>query len=202
MMKPFSGNPPVTQRFGETITDPKGHRGADFALPVGTTILSAEAGTVLSVKEESMGYGNHIILAHSHGLRTLYAHLSSFAVTAGQSVSRGQVIGFSGESGRVTGPHLHFEVREGNYPVDPFPYFETEGTSLSDSSALGDWRVKVDTLLVRSGPGTDYPIVDSLRMGAQVQGYDRCQTLWLRVGPSRWIAAEYRGEAFCEPVQP
>ncbi|MGH9561090.1 MAG: M23 family metallopeptidase, partial [Terracidiphilus sp.] len=68
------------------------------------------------------GYGRTVELNHGHDLLTVYAHLSAFAVIPGQHVTRGQVIGYVGQSGRATGPHLHYEVRVHNVPVNPYKY--------------------------------------------------------------------------------
>jgi len=71
------------------------------------------------------GYGREIILDHGHDVRTVYGHLSTIAVMPGQHVIRGQVIGFVGQSGRATGPHLHYEVRVHKVPVNPHKYLRS-----------------------------------------------------------------------------
>ena len=71
------------------------------------------------------GYGHLIDIDHGHGISTRYGHLSGFAITAGQHVRRGQVIGYVGTTGRVTSPHLHYEVRIQNVPVNPHKYLRT-----------------------------------------------------------------------------
>ena len=68
------------------------------------------------------GYGKAIVIDHGNGISTRYGHLSGYAVTTGQRVNRGDVIGYVGESGRSTGPHLHYEVRINNTPVNPYKY--------------------------------------------------------------------------------
>jgi murein DD-endopeptidase MepM/ murein hydrolase activator NlpD len=68
------------------------------------------------------GYGREVVIDHGHGVRTLYGHLSGFAVVAGQQVKRGDVIGYVGDSGRSTGAHLHYEVRIHDQPVNPHKY--------------------------------------------------------------------------------
>ena len=96
------------------------HYGTDYDVEEGTTICSFADGTVYAVGEED-GYGKYIILEHQDGWRTLYAHCSETAVTAGQSVQMGEFIGESGQTGRVTGPHLHFELMcEGMYTNPEF----------------------------------------------------------------------------------
>jgi murein DD-endopeptidase MepM/ murein hydrolase activator NlpD len=100
------------------------HEGIDIAVPAGTPIRAADAGTVVLLQSESSsgGYGNFTCLDHGGGLQTCYAHQSSFAVASGQSVSQGDVIGYVGCTGHCYGDHLHFEVRIGGVPTDPLGY--------------------------------------------------------------------------------
>jgi murein DD-endopeptidase MepM/ murein hydrolase activator NlpD len=97
------------------------HTGLDIAGPLGTPIHATADGVVVSAQLEN-GYGRMVRIDHGHGLQTCYGHMSGFAVTAGQSVSRGQVIGYIGHSGRTTGNHVHYEVRIHNTPVNPHKY--------------------------------------------------------------------------------
>ncbi len=88
------------------------YNGVDLGCSIGTPVVAAAAGTVISVRTGwGGGYGNHIILSHPNGTQTLYAHLSKISVSVGQQISDGEVIGNTGNSGRSTGPHLHFEIR-------------------------------------------------------------------------------------------
>ena len=100
------------------------HPGIDIAVPTGTPIRAAAAGTVVFTEPESAsgGYGNFTCIDHGGGLQTCYAHQESFAVSAGQQVSQGQVIGYSDCTGYCFGPHVHFEVRVNGTPVDPMGY--------------------------------------------------------------------------------
>jgi peptidoglycan DL-endopeptidase CwlO len=100
------------------------HEGIDIAVPAGTPIRAADAGTVVLVQSEaeSGGYGNFTCLDHGGGLSTCYAHQSAFAVSSGQSVSQGDVIGYVGCTGHCFGDHLHFEVRVNGVPTDPLGY--------------------------------------------------------------------------------
>ncbi|HEX8690720.1 MAG TPA: peptidoglycan DD-metalloendopeptidase family protein [Solirubrobacterales bacterium] len=100
------------------------HEGIDIAVPAGTPIRAADAGTVVLVQSEaeSGGYGNFTCLEHGGGLQTCYAHQSAFAAASGQSVSQGQVIGYVGCTGHCFGDHLHFEVRISGVSTDPLGY--------------------------------------------------------------------------------
>lgn len=97
------------------------HEGIDIAVPEGTPIRAAKGGTVI-LAAYTGGYGNYTCIDHGSGLSTCYAHQSSYAVSSGQRVSQGQVIGYSGNTGASTGPHLHFEVRINGVAQDPTAY--------------------------------------------------------------------------------
>jgi murein DD-endopeptidase MepM/ murein hydrolase activator NlpD len=116
---------PITSGFGSRVHpiygDVRMHTGIDFGASYGTPIRAAADGVVVSAGPLG-GYGNATVIDHGNGLATLYAHQSSIAVSPGQRVSRGQVIGYVGCTGLCTGPHLHFEVRVRGTPVDPMPY--------------------------------------------------------------------------------
>jgi murein DD-endopeptidase MepM/ murein hydrolase activator NlpD len=115
----------VTGSFGERIDPFNGegafHSGVDIGSTYGRQIIAPANGIVLAT-ENLGGYGKCILIDHGNSISTRYGHLSGFAVTAGQRVQRGDVIGYVGESGRSTGPHLHYEVRINNTPVNPYKY--------------------------------------------------------------------------------
>lgn len=98
------------------------HNGIDLANSVGTPIRAAAAGRVVHVETQVGNYGKFIIITHPGGFQTLYAHLDSFSVRNGQTVSRGQVIGSMGNTGRSTGPHLHFSVIRNGTFVNPLQF--------------------------------------------------------------------------------
>jgi len=100
------------------------HEGIDIAIPEMTPIRAAASGSVVLLQSEasSGGYGNFTCIDHGGGLSTCYAHQTSFAVSEGQSVSQGDIIGYSGCTGHCYGPHLHFEVRINGSPTDPMGY--------------------------------------------------------------------------------
>ncbi len=105
------------------------HTGVDLQAPMGTPVRAAADGIVVYAEWRS-GYGRLVILDHGNGLQTYYGHLSQFGVVEGQEVRRGDVIAKSGASGRVTSPHLHYEVRMGGTPVNPYPYLARSAMAL------------------------------------------------------------------------
>jgi len=133
---------PITQLFGPTdfslefpftyqgVYYPHFHTGLDIGIGTGTPVRAAEAGTVVLATTNTgpdgkpVGYGTYVVIYHGGDLFTLYGHLSELGVTAGQRVATGEVIGLSGSTGNSTGPHLHFEVRQGQVPVDPLPLIQ------------------------------------------------------------------------------
>jgi lipoprotein NlpD len=106
-------------RFGRKGKEP--HDGIDLAAPAATPVLTAGPGTVLFAGEQK-GYGLIVIVEHDNGLVTLYAHNRDVRVKTNQKVRSGQVVATVGDSGRTSGPHLHFEVRKEGLPVDPLDY--------------------------------------------------------------------------------
>ncbi len=131
----------VGSSFGER-EDPfngegKFHTGVDIEAPYGTPVR-ASADAEVSGASMGAGYGREVVLDHGHGFLTVYGHLSAIAVVAGQRVIRGQVIGYVGQSGRATGPHLHYEVRINNVPVNPHKYLRStyEQIASLDSIAI------------------------------------------------------------------
>jgi murein DD-endopeptidase MepM/ murein hydrolase activator NlpD len=97
------------------------HAGIDIAAPSGTQVKAAADGILFHAGPDA-GYGNEILLDHGYGITTKYGHLSATYVVVGQEVKRGQVIGTVGMTGRTTGPHLHYEVRVHETPVNPAKY--------------------------------------------------------------------------------
>ena len=95
----------------------------DFTAPLGTEIYASGDGTVESVNSGKRGMGNYIVISHGFGYTSLYAHLDSFSVKAGQKVHRGDVIGYVGNTGLSIAPHLHYEVMLNGQNVDPVNYF-------------------------------------------------------------------------------
>lgn len=115
----------ITGSFGERIDPFNGegafHSGVDISAVVGQPVLAPADGTV-TFADFLGGYGRAVVIDHTHGITTRYGHLASFAIAAGQFVHRGDVLGYVGLSGRSTGPHLHYEVRINETPVNPYKY--------------------------------------------------------------------------------
>ena len=104
----------------------KRHTGMDFACPPGNPIYATGDGVVVKVAYERKGYGNHVMIDHGFGYKTRYAHMSRIDVEEGQRVRRGDCIGLSGRSGRITGPHLHYEVMYRKDYVNPAQYMDLD----------------------------------------------------------------------------
>lgn len=123
---PFDQMYPITSGFVNRISPIWGtaelHTGLDIGAPYGTTIRAAAAGRVLVSEFNTGGYGNYVVIDHGGGYTTLYGHASLNLVQAGQTVAQGQAISQVGSTGWSTGPHLHFEIRVNNSPIDPSPY--------------------------------------------------------------------------------
>jgi len=107
-MDPFSG-------------EGKFHSGVDLQAPMGTPV-KASADGVIMIAGWSGGYGKMVLVDHGNGMQTMYAHLSRVYTVPGQEVRQGQIVGYSGSTGRSTAPHLHYEVRVGGTPINPYPY--------------------------------------------------------------------------------
>jgi murein DD-endopeptidase MepM/ murein hydrolase activator NlpD len=125
----------VASSFGERQDPINGegafHAGIDIDAPIGTPVRAAADGDVTGASMGA-GYGRQVVLDHGHDIMTVYGHLSAVAVLPGQHVSRGQVIGYVGQTGRATGPHLHYEVRVHNVPVNPHKYLRSTFEQIAD----------------------------------------------------------------------
>ncbi len=109
------------------------HAGIDFALPAGTPVRAAFGGTVAKAGDVGDGYGISVFVDHGNGYLTHYAHLSTAKVSVGEKVSTGQTIGLEGSTGDSTGPHLHFEVHQGQMwnQIDPAPFLRARGIDVA-----------------------------------------------------------------------
>lgn len=128
----------VSSSFGERQDPINGegafHTGIDICAPYGTPVRAAADGDVVEAAMNG-GYGREILLDHGHDVQTLYGHLSAIAVVAGEHVIRGQIIGYVGESGRATGPHLHYEVRVHDVPVNPHKYLRVTYEQIANTDS-------------------------------------------------------------------
>lgn len=122
----------ISSGFGYRI-DPilkvwRAHEGLDFSAPMGTPIYATADGVVKDAGYNTGGFGNHVVVSHGFGYETLYGHMLRSKVRVGESVKRGQVIGYVGNSGKSTAPHCHYEVHRNRIPVDPIYYFYVDLT--------------------------------------------------------------------------
>lgn len=113
----------------------KFHRGMDFSAPVGTPIFATGDAVVKKVRRSRRGYGYHIVLDHNFNYQTLYAHLSKIGVYQGQKIKRGEIIGYVGNTGTSTAPHLHYEVLKNGRPMNPI-YFYFNDLSVEDYETM------------------------------------------------------------------
>jgi len=113
----------------------KMHTGMDFSAPEGTPVFATGNATVKEVKRSRRGYGYHVVLDHGFNYETLYAHMSKISVFRGQSVKRGEIIGYVGDTGSSTAPHLHYEVWKNGGHVNPI-YFYYNDLSAEDYEAM------------------------------------------------------------------
>ncbi|MCF8218151.1 MAG: M23 family metallopeptidase [Bacteroidales bacterium] len=104
------------------------HDGMDFTAPPGTPIYATGNGKVVKPKGSMSGYGNYVVIDHGYGYKTLYAHMNKVIVKPWHSVKRGEIIGYVGNTGVSTGPHLHYEVRKEGKPVNPVHFFYNDLT--------------------------------------------------------------------------
>lgn len=121
---PASGRP--TDRYGYKTQSGRWHNGVDISNSSGTAIYAADSGFVVVAGWQNNGYGNLIVIDHRNGYVSYYAHLSGLYVSAGQSVSKGTMIGLMGSTGNSSGPHLHFELRYKDVRQDPEQYLTTQ----------------------------------------------------------------------------
>ena len=142
-------------------TDPvyggsENHGGQDFATDRGTPVYSTGDGTVITVKSNFSGYGNEIVIDHGYGYQTRYAHLNSMSVVEGMKVRRGELVGTVGSTGKVTGPHLHYEVIYRGERVNPMNFMDF-------NMPLDEFRSMVDTRREESPKGKRSSTTELLR---------------------------------------
>lgn len=123
----------VNSHFGYRPRFKRNHYGTDLKARMGDTVVAVFSGKVEKIKYERSGYGFHVVILHDDGVKTLYAHLSRILVKEGEIVRNGQPIALSGNTGRSTGPHLHFEIRVGGKCIDPEKVFDFKRGCLTDT---------------------------------------------------------------------
>jgi murein DD-endopeptidase MepM/ murein hydrolase activator NlpD len=104
------------------------HAGMDFSAKTGTPIYATGDGKIIKVKRSRRGHGNHVIIDHGFGYKTLYAHMSKYTVKKGQKVNRGDIIGYVGNTGMSTAPHLHYEVHKNGKKINPVNFYYNDLT--------------------------------------------------------------------------
>ena len=114
----------LTSQYGYRRRFRRMHKGVDLKVQIGDTIRAAFDGKVRLTNFERRGYGYYVIVRHENGLETVYGHLSGFLVKPDQYVKAGDPIALGGNTGRSTGPHLHFETRFMGYPINPMAIFD------------------------------------------------------------------------------
>ena len=177
---PLKGYAPVTLGFGEMYQGVS-HKGIDFGVSEGTPVLAAAAGTVLQSGYQQNGYGWYVVLIHADGSGTVYAHLCRQGLAVGVSVQAGAIVGYSGNTGNSSGPHLHFEYRrQASYqstvvdpqlyfkqsmsysPISPSQSFSIPAVALKDDLKIGAAEIVCDVANVRS---KDMRIIGQIRRG-------------------------------------
>jgi hypothetical protein len=167
----FGENPGAYARFGM-----RAHNGIDFGAPLGTPVLAAADGEVITSEFDEGGYGKYIVIDHGDGYTSVYAHLSHLRVPARAQVKAGQLIGLTGSTGNSTGPHLHFEVRkrgeeQNGYwgAIDPSPLIEWPGAPepapAKAETPAGYKRINMPGVRLRNAPGLGGAILAELPKG-------------------------------------
>ena len=190
------------QKFGL-----KGHNGIDFAVMTGTEVKATDDGIVERVNFDAGGYGRYVRIKHDWGI-SLYAHLDRYTVYAGQILKQGEIIGYSGNTGNSTGPHLHFEIHpdgvdsKNGYSgaVDPMPYL-TADLPLPKPEPVNEKLVTVITsaLKIRSGPSTATTQLGMTHFGKQFEVLEvvtKDGQKWLKV--AAFICAELDSEQYAK----
>ena len=162
----------VIAGFGPRVNGQQ-NDGINIALPEGTPIKAAEDGVVAYAGSELRGYGNLVLIRHSNGYVTAYAHTQELMVKRGDTIKRGQVIAKSGQTGNIDSPQLHFEIRKGPTPVDPVPpVVPASGRGLGVGTASSP---------LDSVPPGD-PVSPGLRSSAGGRKSRASRSAWLRRG--------------------
>lgn len=173
--------------------------GIDWGCPLGTPVYAAADG-VVQYKRELGGYGEHVRLTHVDWYMTIYGHMSEVVRLTGDRVKQGDLLGYTGNTGNSTGPHLHFELRHNGIPEDPMPYLTAAPTPPEPEQPAEDWSdlpkeptaplievISTEYLRVRKDPGGD--VISWLRPSARFYAL-AYQDGWIRIEPG-WISADW-----------
>lgn len=216
LIKPFHGNYPITQLYGENAAayahfGIPGHNGIDWGMKEGTIIKPAAPGHILEIKSDPAGYGNYVKISHGD-YHSLYAHFREANVIVGQEVDTNTIIGWSGNTGNSTGSHLHFGFKDlqqldngfHGY-IDPMPYIKN-GVEYSvpeikapESDPTHYALVLYDGLNVRNEPsisGNDLGDMAAGVCAAIFEIIDDGDDVWLKIGVDRYIAARHNGKIY------
>lgn len=194
----------ITQWYGGS----NNHLGLDIVGKGYTldTIVAHSAGTVCFVQTGQVNnpgstgnasYGNFVKIDHGNGYATLYAHLDKIYVTNGQKITKGQEIGYMGNTGNSYGAHLHFEVWKGDNRTDPYPYLNTDlavvtvTPTVTRDETKDQLKVNVDDLRVRKAPATNQAIVGVAKLNGIYNYYETKEAggyIWYRIADNQWIA--------------
>lgn len=210
--KPLASYTRISQKYSSL------HKGLDLAAPKGTAIYAVSDGTIYKAGNGVLdgSYGNQVVIKHSDGSYTNYAHMSEISKKSG-SVSAGTKIGEVGMTGEATGNHLHLEVHDGTLwnRVDPLPYLEAieSGSGVPSYTAGNTYTLQVN-LNVRTGAGTNYSKKKKSALTSDAQKHSTssgvlkkgtrvtCKQVkivggntWIKI-PSGWIAAYYNGKVY------
>lgn len=207
MLYPVDKKFPITQYFGENpawypLTG--GHNGIDWGIPEGTLVRAAMDGQVTRAEMDQTGYGKHIRILHSDNTLTLYGHLSNYACKVGDLVKAGDIIGYSGNTGNSSGPHIHFEYRmrpdNGKSAVAPLKYLTIAPAPIEQQPIIFKAKITADILNVRDGPGTNFRKVGQLKAGEEVSVSDLAgATVWVQLAPTQYICARWENEDYIQP---
>ena len=154
-MQSISNYTPYGMRTNPIDQSRRMHRGIDLIAPEGTEIIAVKEGVVLSANSENAGYGNLVEIAHDGDLVTRYAHLQDYLVKPGQRVEQGEIIGYCGNTGKSTGPHLHFEVLKGDSALNPESFLSISASDFGISSK--DISSKDLVIIIDAGHGGKDP---------------------------------------------
>lgn len=226
---PVPANSIVTQTFQQHVDRARAHGwtnyygGIDWAVNTGTPVKAAQKGQIILVRSDATGYGIHVRIQHDKGYLTIYGHLASFNVAIGDEVTPGQVIGLSDNTGNSTGPHLHFELRQNNVPIDPQPLLVTSleedtattttttttpvttgsGTPPAAFPELPKAIVTAVALNIRAGPGIENPIIGLVQNGVVFEVMKEVKIgddIWLHIGYNQYVAQRFQGNVFARWV--